>query len=60
MEIKDQLSASFNDRASLLESFRSQVLPSIVMLSDDDGHSQGIGFVFGNGYMLTNAHVLTT
>lgn len=60
MEIKDQLSALFNDIASLLESFRSQVLPSIVMLSDDDGHSQGIGFVFGNGYMLTNAHVLTT
>lgn len=60
MEIKDQLSASFNDIASLLESFRSQVLPSIVLLSDDDGHSQGIGFVFGNGYMLTNAHVLTT
>lgn len=60
MEIKEQLLASFNDRSSLLESFRSQVLPSIVVLSDDYGLSRGIGFVFGDGYMLTNAHVSIT
>lgn len=59
INLDDVTSVSHAENQSSIPALCEKLLPSVVRIHNESGHSEGTGFIVAGGYIVTNAHVIT-